>query len=382
MTESYSLELLSHIKRETLPLSWYECANLIKEDEQWLDMLLSSNDPPPIYGVNRLVGHLDDVEITNQEIRKFQKNLIDNHCLGTEPYYTSFEAKCISYVKANAISLGGTGVTFRLFDLLLKTIRDKDFQPRIPLSSSYSSGDVIPAAHWTKDLIVYLEEKYDYELKRKEGISLINGSFIHLGVALAKLSSLQKTWDSYLFASILNANTVEANQSNYSEHINSNPKSSINNISKRLKKYLKSDNIYKKQDPISIRSLLQVSSTLAETMKFYMNSLDQELTSRSDNPLVISGCDEPLSQGSFLSPIVTVSTSQLIESILMTMWTVERRVHHLLSGHVEGIPQNGGQSESDLGFIQVPKLMTAILEETRMVAGEGHLHPVRLLRME
>jgi histidine ammonia-lyase len=56
----------------------------------------------------------------------------------------------------------------------------------------------------------------------------------------------------------------------------------------------------------------------------------------------------------------------VIEALLFVGWAVERRIHYLLSGKYKHIPINAATKDNKLGLIQVPKLVTNILEEARL----------------
>lgn len=363
-------QLLKHIKLKTVPDEWIEAQITISKEEIHLDSILKLKDPPVIYGVNTLVGHLDNIILGESDTQSFQVNLVNNHAIGSSTCFDNYEARCMSYVKAHSIANGGTGITIQTYKHLLSCLTKKDFLPEIPKYSSYSCGDVIPAAHWAKYVLSYINNNIDntYAFKRKEGISFINGSFIHVGLALSNISRLQKVWNSFLTSSLLNAIVCKANISNYTSYLSTECRDPIIKICNWVNTYIDNNqDSYNQQDPISVRAFPQNCFALGKCIDIFLESLEIELQRRSDNPLVTIDDKTPYSQASFLSPMLTVATGQLIESLLLVMWSIERRVHYLLSGNVEGIQLNG--SNRGLGFIQVPKLLTSILEESRMIGG-------------
>lgn len=369
MSRRISLKLLKHAEERTAPVNWEKARDRIRQDHRHLTELLASDHPPHIYGVNTLVGHVDDTVLDQDAIERFQLDLIENHCLGNEPYYDEFAARCIGYAKVQAYSLGGSAVSPELYARLCRLVTDETFSPDIPKSSSYSSGDVIPAAHWASAVVKHLQNEASYRLQPKEGISLINGAFVHTGLAMANIRDIQATWEAYVTASRLNAVITEANPSNFTSHLTDRKADPIQFYSRLVRSELSDDKTYVRQNPISVRSFPQIGSAFGQAIHLFLDALDEALLRRSDNPLVLAESEFPLSQASFLAPMLSLATSQLMEAMLMVMWTVERRLHYLLSGEVEGIPLNGSASPYDLGFIQVPKLVTAKLEEARAIAG-------------
>jgi histidine ammonia-lyase len=363
--------LLEYAEERAWPRTWDEAARRLRADRHKLEEMLREPDPPAIYGVNTLVGHLDDRRLPPEALSAFQEHLLRNHALGTAPYYGELEAACIGYCRAQFYCLGGGGISWWLFRQLCDALSDKSFRPRVPRSCSYSCGDVIPASHWALDLLQHVRASRSYQLRPKEGLSLINSCFVHAGVALARLPEIRHTWLAYVVASGMNARLSAAHRSNYSSLLTDDPDDPIRKVSALVRDEAgpgPNPQEYR-QDPVSVRAFPQVAAAVAQAISGYVDALDQTLRRRSDNPLVLHESPEALSQASFLAPQLTLATSQLIEAWLLALWSVERRLHWLLSGRVPGIPLNGSPVEGKLGFIQVPKLATAILEETRLCAG-------------
>lgn len=334
---------------------------LIKE-ERHLHYLLEKGEV--IYGANTLVGHKDEHKLTSEEFAEMQEYLINNHCLPSDDYFSSFESRCIGFVKAHHISLGHTGISYELFEEIKKALSKESFKPLIPKTSSYSCGDVIPGAHWSKSLLSQIRKTKQYKLKPKEGISLINGCFVHLGYGVALLKELESFWYIYLFNSQLNTYLSLANPTNYNSEISKN----VNDAVTTMLSFIKTKNTNKSvQDPVSLRSFPQISGAVYQTLLNYLDALDKALSRPSDNPLISLKEGNALSQGSFVAPYFSLVTGQLIDAVLMILWSVEQRFHNLLGGKVHGIPQDGVTAKDPLGFIQVPKQMTAILEHLRTI---------------
>jgi hypothetical protein len=314
--------------------------------------------------------HVDGLDAQRRRIDAFQTELVRNHALGSAPYYDELAARCIGCAKANALGLGGTGVTVDLYRHVCRAVTDIAPRPQVPLGCSYSCGDAIPGAHWAAALLDLLQSRVGYRLRRKEGLALINGTFVHVGLALSCLPLLQGAWSAFLLASRMNARLCRAHRSKYTPVLADEPDDPIRQLSDLIRDSAPASLPGgAPQDPISLRGFPQVAGALAQSMAGYLDALDQALAHRSDNPLIDTGSDEALSQGSFLAPQLTVAAGQLIDAIVLATWMSERRTHHLLIGRVTSIPANASRSTGDLGLIQVPKLMTAVLEEMRLRAG-------------
>ena len=362
-------ELLRHAEAHSTPPEWAAAEPRIAQEARHLDQLLASPRPPAVYGVNTLVGHLDASGLPPHRLDSFQTDLILNHALGSAPYYDEWEARCVGYAKGEALSRGGSAVTPDLYRHVCQAVPDAAFRPEVPRGCSYSCGDVIPGAHWARALAAFLTATAGYTLRRKEGLALINGAFVHVGFALSLVRPLHRTWSAFLLASRLNARLCRAHRSHYTPALADDPADPVRLMSDRIRAAAPEDAETTPQNPVSIRAFPQAAAAAAGALAGYLDALDQALARRSDNPLIVAESPESLSQGSFLAPMLSLATGQVTEALLLLSWMGERRTHYLLSGQVPGVPINAGRFDGDLGLIQVPKLMTAVLEEARLRAG-------------
>jgi histidine ammonia-lyase len=363
------LTLLAHVEAATVPAEWARQEPRLAAEADHLRALLSSPDAPAVYGANTLVGHLSDQAVPPEHLAAFQMELIRNHALGSAPFYGDWENRCISYARAHFFSLGGSGISPKLYRLVREAAADPAFRPKVPRGCSYSCGDVIPAAHWALALTKRLKAA-GYVLRPKEGLALLNGVFVHVGLALALLRPLRRAWRAFLLASRLSARLCRANASNYTPALTDDAADPVRRLADLVRPEAQDERQPGQalQDPISLRAFPQAAAALAQALAWHLDSLDQALARRSDNPLVVAACPVPLSQASFLAPLVTLATGQLVDAWMMVAWMVERRTHYLLSGKVPGLPEEARTGPADLGLIQLPKLMTAVLEEMRSSA--------------
>ncbi len=366
MSPKLSGYILNHIENLTLPDELVTAKKRIENEYKHFNKLVNQDSPPNIYAVNTLVGHMDSQRLTLQDISEFQNHLIENHALKvSSEFYDNYTSRCISYTRAWFYSQGGGGISSELYNLLLSAIQDGKFNPEIPSDLSYSSGDVIPGANWAKYLMNYLKRNHQYKIKPKEGISLINGAFVHVGSALSTIPTLLLSWHAFMEFSKINAEICKANSSNFTTHLTDNREDYIAEICNYFSDRVNYNNHSSVQDPVSLRTLPQNASAFFVSVRNYLKSIDISLQRKSDNPLVIENENQVFSQGSFVNPEISLSAGQLIDSILMISWVIERRIHYTLSGKIDSIPINFSQTKKDLGFIQIPKMATAILENMR-----------------
>ncbi len=336
----------------------------IESEFNTLKTLLDSNNPPFIYGVNSLVGHLDKQQLTSTEINSFQKELLENHAIDLGfGYYNKWQVQCIFYAKLKNIISGGTAISPNLFKKLIKIYANNSYDLKIPINSSYSCGDVIPAANFIKELTKYFENDFTFEYK--DVISLINGNYISTGLSLSILPRLLNVLDHLIENTILIFERFNIDYKILEIDSETNPL--LNDIYNTIK----NNTTVKKmnsQPSISLRSAFKNIDLLYNTILELNNEIVELLKRPSDNPL-ISADGAVLSNSSFYSPRLALKLSAIIDSLLFNSWNIERRVHFILSGEIDGTTQNFSTPDNRLGLTQIPKMITNMLQNIRLDFG-------------
>ena len=290
----------------------------------------------PVYGATTLTGHLDDVRVSVEAAVALQHRIIDSHCIGARPFQPPATARLVGYAKACAVAAGGSGLSAGIYEHLLDALCDPAFAPEIPVSASYSCGDVIPGAHWARALLEHGGFSGRHGLLPGDALALINGSFVDLGTTLALVPALR---DALVACSANAAGVARA-----WEH---------------------ADGGGGTQAAVSVRATPQLMATLMLAATTLVRVLGEELATPSANPLVSMQAGRIESQASFMSPRLAVAKSALAEAVLFASWACQGRigavVQRLEAGEVPGIDA--------LDVVQVPKLTQAWLEESRLRLG-------------
>ncbi len=359
-------EFLTCLTTLSEPDIWKGSNNNINSEHVHLQKILSKNF---VYGANTLPGHRDNEHTNGEKGYDLQEDIINSHTIGSEPYYSKYTSRCIGYAKIYSWSAGGSGISPTLYNNIINVITHNNFHPKIPKYSSYSSGDVIPGSHWTKEVLAFIEDSNNPKVKPGEIMALINGSFIQIGYAASLVNKIKHAWILYLELTAINNIAIKANTANLSFAANQSrhmAKSAIHYIRSFSNNNI---NVNEIQDPVSVRAIPQIMDTFCLGIEDYLNEIDYLLNMPSGNPLVSTDYDFTISQASFLAPTLSIKIGSLIENILFVMWSVLGRTNYLLSGKANNIPVDAANKNSKLGLIQYPKLMMAILEKSRFDNG-------------
>ncbi len=359
-------ECLRHVSSRTSPPVWGACAERLEAEHRHLQSLV--RDPEVrVYGANTLVGHRDGEAAADPAAMTAE--ILRTHCLASPPWLDRRTARCIGYAKLHSWSAGLSGVSPALFEGVRRLVTSDGFRPRVPRAASYSCGDVIPAAHWARDVLDALAREGLRAAEPGEAMALINGSFVHVGQAVAMVARIERASALAVEAAALLHSTASANPSNL--HFVATAERAwasraVRHVADRDRRPLAAADA---QDPVSMRAIPQVFEAWGAAVEGFLDEVGYLLFKPSCNPFVDPTHPVPISQASFLAPTLTVRTGALVEAALFLMWAALGWTGHLLSGRVPGIPRDGATQASPLGLIQCPKLMAAILEKARMDCG-------------
>lgn len=342
----------------------------IIEESNWIDNI--NYDNHQIYGLNTLTGHRDNSKIGLVD----QRLLITSHLIpGNTSYFSKFETDCIGLAKVFAVLRGGTGIRLKLLQHIINSIKSDNFKPNIPSDLSYSSGDVIPAAHWAHQLLQYDNYESRTPLQPGEGLGLINGSFVHLGFSASITRNLYQSINKYSLASGCLAALSGSNPSNfkkivYAEH--ARYYNTIDQIQQIANNFHNNSTNYISTSPqasVSLRALPDCVDTLLRNYENYTTEINYSLNSRSANPLFDYKENNIMSQSSFMLPNLAIYTSAIIEAILFSAGALNGGFQFILSGRIPNIPIDGNSTTDPFGMIQVPKSLQAIIERMRLLHG-------------
>jgi len=308
------------------------------------------------YGVNTGFGALASKRIESKDLKKLQRNLIKSHTAGVGPLLSDEIVRGTILLRANVLAKGFSGVRLKVVQLLLELL-NRDILPLIPSKGSVgASGDLAPLAHLATILLGEGEVKYNgkiqktsdvfketglkpLELVEKEGLALINGTQVLTATAVMNLLESESL---IKIADIAGALTFEAQLGNISpffeeiQNVRPHPGqlTTANNIMKLITDsplWESHQGKRKVQDAYSIRCIPQVHGAVRDTLCFVRRTLETEVNSATENPLIFPDKGTILSGGNFHGEPVAFAMDYL--SIAMTELgnISERRIDRIIN---------------------------------------------------
>ena len=327
-----------------------------------------SNDET-VYGINTGFGALVHQRISSDDLTQLQVNLIRSHATAIGDLMSKESVRAMMAVRINSLAKGNSGVHPDVLSQLVNFL-NFDITPAIPrIGSLGASGDLAPLSHMALALIgegevltsngstepaevqLRLHGLIPLELRAKDGLSLINGtsqmcSFLTL--AEQRLSNLM------VYADMVLCTSIEARQASVTpadERVhNARPHQGQLAVSRRIRTLLANSPIMKShadcdqvQDAYSFRCAPQVHGAVYERYSALQNTLNIELNSATDNPLVFPdhanpGPHEVVSQGNFHGEVLALTADSMSAAVFELASISERRIDQILDPARSGMP--------------------------------------------
>ena len=316
------------------------------------------------YGINTGFGVLANKRIDKEQLAELQQNILLSHACGVGDPVPADITRLMLQLKIHALGLGQSGISRSTFRQLL-AFDESDLTPWVPSRGSVgASGDLAPLAHMCLPLIgrgeVWNETESGkmaaatamelrgieaVQLKEKDGLALINGTQLmtaYGAYVLERALVLQKEAD------ILATMSLEALQGSavpFDPRIhNIRPHPGQITVAGNVRKLLAESEIMdshrdcgRVQDPYCLRCVPQVHGASRDALAFAVSTIETELNSVTDNPLVFDNGDI-ISGGNFHGQPLALAMDFAAIALAELASISERRTYLLLEGH-DGLPK-------------------------------------------
>ncbi|MDQ2985616.1 MAG: histidine ammonia-lyase [Armatimonadota bacterium] len=343
-----------------------------------------------IYGVNTGFGALKSVRVAPEDAVKLQRNLIRSHAAGVGAPLGRRETRAAMTLLAASHLRGASGIGPEAAELCADLL-NRGLLPSIPSRGSLgASGDLAPLAHLAMaligELVVFDDEGkgallgdigiQPLHLVSKAGLSLINGTHVHTGLAallVHRAGTLAKVAD------IACAMAVEAmlcsNQPFRADVHSLRPHAgqalsaaNVMRLTEGSALILSHANCGEVQDAYSIRCAPQVHGAARQTIRHTRETVETEMASVTDNPLVVG--DQVISAGHFHGEPVGLAMDYLKIGVSEFAAISERRSERALnSASNSGLPAFlAGDPGLESGLMICQYTAAALVSENKVLS--------------
>lgn len=319
-----------------------------------------------VYGVNTGFGKLASTRISHDEIRHLQLNLVRSHACGVGEPLSAPATRAMLALRANALAKGFSGARPAVAETLLAML-NRNVLPVIPSQGSVgASGDLAPLAHLALASIGEGEAIFEgrrlpggealraagiapLELQAKEGLALLNGTQAMLALLALALRDSETAADTADVAASLSLDALRGSPSAFDERIaGARPHPGHARVARNLERLNSGSEIREShrspvkdprvQDPYSLRCAPQVHGAARDAIAHVRATIEIELNSATDNPLVFADSGDVLSGGNFHGQPLAMAADHLAVALAAFSGIAERRIEQMTNPQSSGLP--------------------------------------------
>ncbi|KDE70356.1 histidine ammonia-lyase [Fusobacterium necrophorum DAB] len=348
-----------------------------------------------VYGINTGFGKFENVPISEEELDVLQKNLIYSDACGVgEPFDTEV-VRAMMLLRANAISKGYSGVLLSTIECLVNMLNE-GVHPIVRSKGSVgSSGDLCPLAHMVLPMMGEGEAEYKGKimsgkeameaagiktvtLKAKEGLALINGTQVMMGNAVLAVYDVEQLLKQADIIAALTVDALGGIVDAFDERVHLvRPHQGQIDSAENLRTLLKTSERTTRQaekrmqDAYSLRCTPQVHGASRIAFDYVKKTVETEINSVTDNPLIFSGKNGAcISGGNFHGQPIAIAMDTLGILVSEIANISERRIEKMVNPALShGLPafliKNGGIND---GFMIPQYVAAALVSENKVLA--------------
>ncbi|HEY59455.1 MAG TPA: aromatic amino acid lyase [Anaerolineae bacterium] len=402
-----SIEEVTRVARngEKIQLSAKAIAAVKKSHQRLITIIKQKK---PVYGINTGFGIFCSKNITIEENKELNRNLILSHAVGVGPFLAPEIVKAAMLVRANTLAKGYSGVRPIVIETLIAMI-NQDLIPMVKSQGSLgSSGDLcmlaemalvfskgITDAEEESGLALFKGHQYSgkeamreagiqrVEFGPKEGLATINGATFSAALAalcLWEASTLCAIADTALSLSL---EALLGRSEAFDERLQKvRGLSGQQEVAEHVRKLIKDSTFINSsphiQDAYSLRCGPQVHGAVRDTLNFVSNIIRKEINAATDNPLIFEKYDV-LSGGNFHGEPIALFMDYLSIAISELASISERRIFRLLDENLnQDLPPMLVDDSQKIGLksgLMIPHYTaSSLVLENKILASPDSIH--------
>lgn len=334
----------------------------IARGADFLDRLLREDGT--IYGVTTGYGDSCTVAVPLDLVPDLPRQLYTYHGCGLGAYLDPAQTRAVMAARLASLSKGFSGVSLGLLEQIVRLF-DANLLPLIPSEGSVgASGDLTPLSYLAAVLCGEREVLRNGEhvaagealrdagiaplrLRPKEGLAIMNGTAVMTGLAclawdrahyLARLTTRITAMASF---------ALDGNAHHFDETLFSvKPHAGMQQVAAWLREDLEyagqlERNGKRLQDRYSIRCAPHVIGVLADALPFFRSTIENELNSANDNPIIDPDQERVLHGGHFYGGHIAFAMDGMKNAVANLADLMDRQMALLVdTRYNNGLPAN------------------------------------------
>ncbi|RUO80734.1 histidine ammonia-lyase [Idiomarina tyrosinivorans] len=323
-----------------------------------------------IYGITTGYGDSCNVGVAAEHVHQLPINLTRFHGCGLGDYLTEAETRAVLAVRLQSLCQGYSGVSYGLLQRLTAMLQH-DILPLIPAEGSVgASGDLTPLSYVAGAIIGERDVRYNgtivnaadafkdiglapYTLRPKEALALMNGTAVMTALACLNLDRAQ--YLARLSTRISSLMVIAANGNPYhydAELFTVKPHKGQQLIAQSIRTDLgnadSAPTQTRLQDRYSLRCAPHIIGALEDSFGFISETVNNELNSANDNPIVNAESGRIHHGGHFYGGHIAMVMDLLKTQVANLADLHDRQVALVLDATAnQGLPANLSAAQGD-----------------------------------
>lgn len=344
-----------------------------------------------VYGMNTGVGSLSRYRVPFENLEQFSERLVTRHTTHQGDEVGVEVVRAMMLTRANGMAKGGVGVRAELILAFLDAL-NAGVHPIVRLGGSVGQADLAEMAEIGQVLIGRGEAEYDgrrmpggealkraglepIRLKAKEGLALISANGVTMGHGSLVLADVADLLDAFDITAALSMEAFGANLSTvHPEAARMRPHPGQARAADRLRELLAGSYLWRPgaarnlQDPLSFRCVPQTHGACYDAHAYSRGTMEVEINSASDNPLVLLDDQSIISVGNFDVVALAVAFDLLRVAVAQVVHLANERIQKHLWSQFSGLPTGLAPRDGDEGLRPLGYTSASLAAEVRVLA--------------
>lgn len=344
-----------------------------------------------VYGTNTGVGSLSRYRVPFEGLEQFSERLVTRHTTHQGAEVGVEVVRAMMLTRANGMAKGGVGVRAELISAFLDAL-NAGVHPVVRLGGSVGQADLAEMAEIGQVLIGRGEAEYEgrrmsgsealkraglepIRLKAKEGLALISANGVTMGHGSLVLADVADLLDAFDITAALSMEAFGANLSTvHPEAARMRPHPGQARAADRLRELLAGSYLWRPgaarnlQDPLSFRCVPQTHGACYDAHAYSRGTMEVEINSASDNPLVLLDDQSIISVGNFDVVALAVAFDLLRVAVAQVVHLANERIQKHLWSQFSGLPTGLAPRDGDEGLRPLGYTSASLAAEARVLA--------------
>ncbi len=338
-----------------------------------------------VYGINTGFGPLCTTRISAEDTNTLQENLLKSHAVGVGDFISEEISRLMLVLKIQALAQGFSGIRLETLERIIWML-ENDVIPVVPEQGSVgASGDLAPLSHLFLPLIgmgkvhfggkiTSAKNALDHYSKKpltlgpKEGLALINGTQF---MAAHGVKIVDRLHNLLTHASITGAMMIEGLMGSIKPFTAAlhqlRPFAGNQHVAQTILNLLHESEIVNShlhcarvQDPYSLRCMPQVHGASWNAWLHLKESIETEINSVTDNPVVFDA-ENTISGGNFHGQPIALPLDYACLAASEIGNISDRRIYLSIEGDTPGVPKLLLKETGLNSGLMIPQYTTAAL---------------------